>query len=172
MRRFALAVLPFVFACAGQSRPARMQEAASELNLNARFGRMELASEHVAPQGREAFFGHRKVWGTRVRIVDSELVGVRFQKDDAEAVASVRVAWQPVDDGDMRLTTVRQTFKDMRNGWYMVAEERAEGDVGLFGEKPEVPQDTPTPAPRKSKFDTIRLGQTSATADENTVDSP
>ena len=35
--------------CAGQSRPARMQEAATEVNLNARFGRMELASEHVAP---------------------------------------------------------------------------------------------------------------------------
>lgn len=35
--------------CAGQSRPARMQEAATEVNLNARFGCMELASEHVAP---------------------------------------------------------------------------------------------------------------------------
>lgn len=172
MRRIALALLPLVVACAGQSRPARMQEAASELNLNARFGRMELASEHVAPEGRTAFFGHRKVWGSRVRIVDSELVGVRFEKNESEAHASIRIAWQPVDDGDMRLTTVKQTFKDMRNGWYMVAEERAEGDIGLFGEKPEIPQDAPVPASRKAKFDTIRLGQSTAPSHESTLDDP
>lgn len=159
--------------CAGQSRPARMQEAATEVNLNARFGRMELASEHVAPQGRPAFFGHRKVWGSRVRVVDSELVGVRFEKDESEAVAMVRIAWQPVDDGDLRVTTIKQTFKDIRNGWYLVSEDRAEGDVGLFGEKPEAPQDAPQQAPRKSKFDTIRLGQSgSASGHESTIDDP
>lgn len=172
MRRIALVLLPFMVACAGQSRPARMQEAATELNLNARFGRMELASERVAPQGRPAFFGHRKVWGNRVRIVDSELVGVKFEKDESEAQASVRIAWQPVDDGDMRTTTVRQTFKDMRTGWYMIAEERLEGDIGLFGEKPEAPVDAPPAVPRKTKFDTIRLGQNSGPSHESTVDDP
>jgi len=149
-----------------------MQEAAMEVNLNARFGRMELASEHVAPQGRPAFFGHRKVWGSRVRIVDSELIGVRFEKDDSEAEAQVRIAWQPVDDGDMRITTVKQTFKDMSRGWFLVSEERADGDVGLFGEKPEAPKDAPVQVPRKTKFDTIRLGQGPASPHESTVDDP
>lgn len=173
MRWYPLLALPLLVACAGQSRPARMQEAAMEVNLNARFGRMELAGEHVAPQGRPAFFGHRKVWGSRVRIVDSELIGVRFLKDDAEAEAQVRIAWQPVDDGDMRMTTVKQTFKEMKNGWYLVSEERSEGDVGVFGEKPESPKDAPVQMPRKTKFDTIRLGQSSASpSHENTVDDP
>ena len=82
-------------------------------------------------------------------------------------------AWMETeDDGDMRLTTVKQTFKDMRNGWYMVAEERAEGDIGLFGEKPEIPQDAPVPASRKAKFDTIRLGQSTAPSHESTLDDP
>ncbi|HQY62383.1 MAG: hypothetical protein IPF92_18805 [Myxococcales bacterium] len=145
--------------CAGQSRPARMREAASELNLNARFGRMEMASEHVAPEAREAFFKRRSVWGGRVRIVDSELVGIRFEKDDSEARATVAVAWQPVDDGDLRTTTVTQTFKDKRNGWLLVSEEVAGGDVGLFGGKAAAPKDVPKSAPRKNQFDTIRLGQ-------------
>ncbi len=177
MRRIALAVVPFLFAvaatgCAGQSRPARMQEAASELNLNARFGRMELASEHVAPEGRPAFFGHRKVWGSSVRIVDSELVGVSFDKDESIAKAMVRVAWQPVDDGDMRLTTIRQTYKDKTTGWFLISEERAEGDTGLFGERAEAPVDAPAPKSRKSKFDTIRLGQGSAPSQEATTEDP
>lgn len=155
----AVPALTLATGCAGQSRPARMREAASELNLNARFGRMELASEHVAPEAREAFFKRRAVWGGRVRIVDSELVGVRFEKDESEARATVNVAWQPVDDGDLRLTTVNQTFKDKRNGWLLVSEEVAGGDVGLFGGKPAAPKDAPKATPRKNQFDTIRLGQ-------------
>ncbi|HRG99742.1 MAG TPA: hypothetical protein PLR99_26030, partial [Polyangiaceae bacterium] len=73
--------------------------------------------------------------------------------------ATVHVAWQPVDDGDLRLTTVTQTFKDKRNGWLLVSEEVAGGDVGLFGGKPGAPQDVPKATPRKNQFDTIRLGQ-------------
>ncbi len=143
-----------------------------ELNLNARFGRMELASEHVAPQGRPLFFGHRKVWGARVRIVDSELVGVRFIEKSSEAEAMVRVAWQPVDDGDLRMTTLRQTFKEKNGAWLMVAEERAEGDVGLFGERPEPPKDTPSaPAKKSNRFDTVRLGQGGSTP-PSTIDAP
>ncbi len=182
MRPFALAFVltaavvaataPALGGCAGQSRPARMQEAASELNLNARFGRMEIASEHVAVQARDAFFARRKVWGARVRIVDSELVSVRFEKDESEAKATVRIAWQPVDDGDMRQTLVRQTYKDLRNGWFLIAEEHADGVIGLFGEKPpEAPKDAPKANPRKGKFDTIRLGQTESTT-TNSVDDP
>lgn len=154
---FSVAAAPSL-GCAGQSRPARMHEAASELNLNARFGRMELASEHVAPEAREAFFKRRAVWGGRVRIVDSELVGVRFEKDDS-ARATVHVAWQPVDDGDLRVTTVNQLYKDKRNGWLLVSEEVASGDDGLFGGKAGAPKNVPKAAPRKTQFDTIRLGQ-------------
>ncbi len=143
-----------------QSGPARAQEAATELNVNTRFGRMELAAEHVAPAAREAFLTRRKAWGGNVRVADYELAGFAM-KGDSDAEMLVKVAWYRVDQGDLRVTTLKQKWHDFRGDWRLVDESRADGDVGLIGE--------PVPAPaaeargkaasKSAQFPTIRLGQ-------------
>ena len=137
-----------------------MQEAAQELNVNARFGRMEMAAEHVAPTAKEQFFERRKAWGNRVRVADYEVAGMRLSKGQEDAEMYVKIAWYRVDEGDLHQTTVRQKWHDFKGAWKLVEETRIDGDVGLLGEA-IVPVAPPT-GPRHAQFPTIRLGEPSA----------
>lgn len=153
------ALLPLAVGCAGSSPGARAQEAATALNLDSRFGRIELAVEKVAPTSREMFLSHRQGWGNKVRVVDSELAGIKMPKDD-EAEVFVRVAWQRADEGDLHVTRVRQKWKDMRGDWKLVTEEHLDGEVGLLGEAVQR-----APVERKNaQFPTIRIGAQNAPA--------
>lgn len=146
-----------------ESPPARAQEAATELNLNTRFGRMELASEHVAPKEREAFLERRRTWGSSVRVADYEVAGFHMMKGDEDAEMLIKVAWYRIDQGDLRSTTIKQKWHDFKGDWRLVDETRADGDLGLMGERlpvPVVAPGSPGGAPAKpAQFPTIHLGQ-------------
>lgn len=152
-----------------QSGPARAQEAASELNVNARFGRMELAAERVAPKARDAFFQRRRGWGGKIRIADYEMAGMKMRGDD-DAEMFVRVAWYRVDEGDLRLTTLRQKWHDFKGDWKLVEEARIDGDVGLLGEP--IVTVTPPGGPRHAQFPTIRLGEGGAAPSAEPAEAP
>lgn len=141
-----------------QSPPARAQEAATELNVNTRFGRMALAAEHVAPAAREAFLARRKAWGSDIRVADYELAGLKMN-GDADAETFVKVAWYRVDQGDLRVTTIKQKWRDFKGTWQLVDESRADGDAGLIGDP--VPTE-PVRGPRNAQFPTVRLGDPDA----------
>lgn len=118
---------------------------------------MELAAERVAPAARDAFLARRKAWGGNVRVADYELAGFRM-KSDADAEMLVKVAWYRIDQGDLRVTTLKQRWHDFKGDWRLVDETRADGDVGLIGEPP-VPSETAKAAPKNAQFPTIRLGR-------------
>ena len=141
----------------GQSKPAMAQEAALELNLNARFGRMELAAERVAPKARAPFFDRRRAWGGSVRIADYDMTGLKMTgEDDAETF--VKIAWYRANEGDLRVTTLKQKWhSDAKGDWKLTEEQRLEGDLGLLGEPP-VPLAVVSEAPKRSQFPTIYLG--------------
>ena len=143
---------------AGQSKPAKAQEAALELNLNARFGRMEMAAEHISPKARDGFFERRKAWGGSVRVADYDLTGLKIiGEDDAESY--VKIAWYRANEGDLRVTTVKQKWhSDAKGDWKLTEEQRVEGDVGLLGEPPVAPTAAAAGAPKRSQFPTIYLG--------------
>jgi hypothetical protein len=142
---------------AGQSKPAKAQEAALELNLNARFGRMEMAAEHISPKARDGFFERRRAWGGSVRVADYDLTGLKITgEDDAESY--VKIAWYRANEGDLRVTTVKQKWhSDAKGDWKLTEEQRVDGDVGLLGEPPPAPAAAPA-VPRRSQFPTIYLG--------------
>ena len=146
----------FLLGCPHQSPPARAQEAATELNINTRFGRMELAAEKVAPAAREAFLARRRAWGGNVRVADYEMASFRM-KGETDAEMVVKVAWYRIDEGDLRVTMLKQKWHDFRGDWRLVDEQRAEGDVGLIGEP--VPTATARTSSKKAHFPSIRLGQ-------------
>ena len=156
----ALAV-SFAVACGGTSgqQIAKAQEAMVDMNAHARFGRMEVAAEHVKPAEREGFLKRRTGWGSAVQIADSEIVGMQVgQGAKDEAVSYVRVSWYRVADGELRSTTVRQKWKveGARGDWYLTAEERIGGDAGLLGERVEVlAPETPR---AHAQFPTVRIG--------------
>lgn len=152
-----------------QSSPARAQEAASELNVNTRFGRMELAAEKVAPDAREAFLVRRKAWGSIVRVADYELAALHM-KGKADAEMLVKVAWYRIDQGDLRVTLLRQQWHDFKGDWKLVDESRAEGDLGLIGDM--AASEPGATKSRPAHFPTIRLGEPAAAPPGPTPNPP
>jgi hypothetical protein len=136
---------------------ARVQEAATEFNVNMRFGRMEMASEKVAAKHREDWGKRHKVWGNKVRIADTEMAGVKTISDK-EAEVFVRVAWYRPEEQELKNTSIRQKWQNISGDWQLVSEERTEGEPGLFGESAPAPAASSAPPKKHATFPTIRIG--------------
>ena len=141
---------------------AKAQETLNDFNLHSRFGRIEVAAEDVTPGARAEFIQHRAGWGSKVRIADSEVIGIQVvNKDKTEVRANVRIAWYRANEGELHVTVLRQAWKDFKGDWKLIREERGDGDIGLIGESMERVAAEGEPS-RRAQFPTVKLtGQTS-----------
>jgi hypothetical protein len=114
----------------------RVADVAREVNLAARFGRMELALEHTSEGERSHFSRHRQDWGNGVRVLDLDITGLSM-KDAENATVQLDIQWMRVDEDLLRTTRVEQSWRGTTedNGWSLVRERRVSGDLGLFGER-------------------------------------
>jgi hypothetical protein len=140
MRRALLPVLAIALsACIiPPSSQQRLAESAFDLANASRFGRMDIALEHVKDTAQSEFTQRHAQWGRQVRIVDSEFGSVSLRKD-GDADVTVTVAWQRLDESIMRSTELGQRWTEKRGTWWLVKEEERAGDRGLLAEvvKPE-----------------------------------
>jgi hypothetical protein len=131
-------------ACFAPASPAlRVNDAAHDLNVATRFGKMDLAVSHVDATVRPDFIARRAQWGRDIRIIDVDLSSIEV-KDETHATVTVDVSWVPLRDDILRTTRLTQTWEDKGKGWKLIREVRLTGDPGLFGEAFES-QDTPHP---------------------------
>jgi hypothetical protein len=116
----------------------RVSDAARELNVAARFGRMDVALELTSEKFRSKFLKSRSDWGRNVRVFDVELAGFSMSTKN-RADVEVDYSWARADEGTLRVTRVAQEWRDSGRGFQMVRERRVAGDSGLLGEPmPEV----------------------------------
>jgi hypothetical protein len=140
-------------ACIGNLTPIqRTQDAANEFTTAIRFGRMDIALERVSREDRDAFLKRHAAWGSTVRIVDCDIMGVRLTDKDHAEVA-LTVSWQRVDESEMHVTQIAQRWRDRKGAWVLASEERAGGDVGLLGEATTVIRSNNRPV----QFETITI---------------
>ena len=138
--RSAWALLVFSVAtpaCFAPPPPSqRVADVAREVNLAARFGRMDLALEHTAEGARSHFSRRRSEWGGNVRVLDFELSALSM-KDSENATVVVDIQWMRVDQDTLKMTRVEQGWRggSQDHGWVLVRERRVAGDLGLFGER-------------------------------------
>jgi hypothetical protein len=158
--RSAILTLPFAATLIGCPGPAtgmaQAQETVQEFNSATRYGRSEVALEHVATAARDDFAAHHRAWGSGLRIADIEVAGVR-PKGEHDAEATVQVSWYRPSEQELRITTLKQTWRD-QVGWHLVSEERLDGDVGLLNEP--IVYEAPAEPREPARFPTIRLGGT------------
>lgn len=149
----ALALGSVAAGCTPPSLTDRLADAAINMNQATRFGRMDIALEHVGPKARDEFAKHHVEWGRTTRIVDVELVGMSMaEKDKAEVYLTV--SWQRINEGDLRVTHVTQRWTNEKGTWLMASEERKAGDAGLLGDRV-----TEAPAPKRpTHFPTHVIG--------------
>jgi hypothetical protein len=145
-----------VMACGGmQSQAAKAQEAAQNLNMDARLGRLDTALEHVDRKTREVYTKVHTQWGTKIRIVDAEITSFKMAKDEDSADVDVQVSWYKPETGELHITVLHQKWHAANGDWVLSSEERADGDTGLLGERVVVEQPD-APAPR-AQFQSVRI---------------
>jgi len=151
----ATIALTALTACGIPSKAQRVQEAAYELNMGTRFSRMDMALERVAKAERAGFLTRHRKWHNEIRIDDIELAGVAF-RDDGDAQLFLQVVWHRMDGQDSHTTVVSQRWHDNKGTWLLAGEERAQGDVGLFGEAPPPapPNEAGMPEQKAARGDT------------------
>ncbi len=137
MRRalFALLLLPLASCVLPPNNSQRLTESALDMNTAARFGRMDVALEHVGSKARSDFMRRHADWGTRLRVVDVEFGGFELVKSD-EAEVYLDVLWLRMDEATVRTTRIVQRWRDERGHWELIEESRKEGEEGLLGEPP------------------------------------
>jgi hypothetical protein len=144
--------------CGGMlSAAGKAQEAAINLNMDARLGRNEFCLEHVEPQHREKFTKVHTLWSRKYRVVDSEITAFKMGKDDETAGVDVQVSWYRPQSNELHVTVLHQKWKDINGDWFLSSEERVDGDTGLLGEHVEVAQ--PETSAPNALFQTVRIGE-------------
>ena len=64
-----------------------------------------------------------------------------------------------INEGDLKVTTLKQKWHDFKGDWKLTDESRIDGEIGLLGEPPPPAADQ---APKRTQFPTIRLGGAAA----------
>jgi hypothetical protein len=144
----ALALLGLAGCFAPTSSTQKLADSAYDMNNATRFGRMDVALEHVAPKSREEFQKQHAGWSRVARIVDIDFNGIQVKKDGVGEVV-VTLTWQRADEATTRTTSLVQQWTATRNIWTMVSEEE-KGDEGLLGEKESKAKTEPS-APAKAE---------------------
>lgn len=117
----------------------RLTDAAYEMNMATRFGRMDVAMSFVGEKARKQFLASHSGWGRGIRISDLEFAGLEMGKKD-EAIVLVHVSWQRIDESTLRTTSIKQRWTDMEKGGWVIADEiRVGGEPGLLGEPRDAP---------------------------------
>lgn len=148
----AVAIACLTACVGGYSATEKVQEAAQNLNMATRLGRMDIALEGVSAEAKADFAKRHAGWGQEIRIVDYEFQGL-MMRDKETAEVFIMVAWHRVDEAVMRTTSLVQRWKDFRGTWLLVEEERAGGDVGLLGENTVVVR----PPRRDVQFESVTI---------------
>jgi hypothetical protein len=124
---------------ANRSSTDKLLDAAHEHNGAVRFGRMDIALDHVSASTKSEWLRRRAAWKNNVRIIDVELEGMQLVAMGV-ATVQVRVAWQHVDEADVRSTEVLQKWQSKDGPWQIVGEDCTGGDLTLLVE-PEKPKE-------------------------------
>ncbi len=133
---FALFVAVLGGCMANRSSTDKLLDAAHEHNGAVRFGRMDIALDHVSVASKSEWLRRRATWKNDVRIIDVELEGMTLETNNAANV-QVRVAWQRIDEADMRTTEVVQKWRANNGPWQLVNEDCTGGDTTLLAEPPK-----------------------------------
>lgn len=109
----------------------RLGNAAYELNMATRFGRMDIAGANVAAEAQAEFLRRHRPWGRSIRVVDLELLGMQLASEN-EAEVELSVSWHRLDETEMRATTLVQRWANQKGGWKLIAEEPSGGAPNLL----------------------------------------
>ena len=142
------------------SPETRLRDSVIELNDEARWGRMDIATLRVAPSFREQYRLSHLRWGRDIQIADTEILGMKANKDDGGAVSRVAVRWYDQRSMILADTVLRQTWQKHKQTFILISEAVESGHPGLLA-IPEVEapiEDVPAPQDLEEEAQVFEAG--------------
>lgn len=105
-----------------------------QLNDEARWARVDLASLRCDPNYRSAFIASHRRWGNDIRVADADVTNLTMGND---GMATSLVTYQWIDERSLELyaTTVRQTWTGNGEiGFHLLHEDILGGEARLYEE--------------------------------------
>jgi len=155
--RFAILLLA-LSGCLLQSLSpeTRLRDSVIELNEGARWGRMDVAAGHVAPQFQNQFRLSHLRWGRDIQIADSEILGVdaHTEEDGTGASSRVAVRWYDQETMVIAQTIIRQSWRKHKQTFLLTSESIESGHPDLLAiPQMQQPVETPVPQQEYEEFD-------------------
>jgi len=117
-----------------------LRDSVMGLNDEARWVRMDLAAERVAPPYRSAYRANHQAWGRSIQIADVEILGAELDADAEGAVSTVSISWYSYSTMMLHNTVVRQRWLSAGRSYVLVSERVVDGDPDLLA-PPESDED-------------------------------
>lgn len=129
------------------SSSTRLTETVYSLNDETRWGRVDLASQRVAPAYRPMFIESHREWGHDVQIADTDPTNVVIADGEDSATATITVSWYDERTMNLYSSVVAQHFVRIDSEYYLDEERVVAGEERLLT-FPEmtVEEDPPTSA--------------------------
>lgn len=102
------------------------------LNDEARWTRIDLATERVAPRYRETFLVSHRMWGHDIQIADSDTTNVHIADDLQTATSLVTISWYDQRTLELRASVLRQHWESTGDGYVLDGETVIGGDPDLL----------------------------------------
>jgi len=132
----------------------KLREAVQDGNEAARWGRLDIAMEKVAPGYVREYARRHHDWGSAIQMADVEILRMQMADDEKKATVVVAFGWYDYDTMTLERTVVRQKWNSLSAGGFVLAEEEViDGNERLL-EPPEDPEEEEA-APEESDEEEI-----------------
>lgn len=87
------------------------------INDEARWSRIDLATERVDPAYRETYLRSHRQWGHDIRIADTDTTHVTLSRDNEAAISLVTIAWYDQRTMELYQSVIRQRWRHSEHGF-------------------------------------------------------
>ncbi|MEM9190112.1 MAG: hypothetical protein AAGF12_13090 [Myxococcota bacterium] len=140
LRPLVLLTASFFGGCMFQnvSTATRFRDAVDGVNEEARWNRMDLATQRVHPEYRADYALTRYQWGRAIQIADTEVVSLQLGEGEEAATSTVAISWYSLQTMTLHTTVIRQRWEQIGGTFTLREEEVLDGNPRLI-EPPEPP---------------------------------
>ncbi|RLB49956.1 MAG: hypothetical protein DRJ42_19935, partial [Deltaproteobacteria bacterium] len=105
------------------SPATKLRDSVEAGNEGARWGRMDIAYERIAPEYVRDYSRRHYDWGDGIQMADLDILRLEMAEDEDSATVTVAFGWYDYDTMNLHRTVVRQKWRSTGSGYFVLFEE-------------------------------------------------